>query len=134
MTFLCQVSSRKHTAAVERKCMPCQSMPVKTLYQTQAQILGQCSSAYLQVGSTILAQAAGVPTLPWSGSDVSVSYKNCGGTIPADVYDRACIHNVEEALSCCQHIEYPCMLKASWGGGGKGIRKVLLLHKAWQFL
>ena len=76
------------------------------------------------MGSTILAQAAGVPTLPWSGSDVSVSYKDCGGRIPTDVYHKACIHNVEEALECCQRIEYPCMLKASWGGGGKGIRKV----------
>lgn len=87
---------------------------------------------HLQVGSTILAQAAGVPTLPWSGSDVSISYQDCGGTIPADVYDKACIHSVDEALSCCQHIEYPCMLKASWGGGGKGIRKVQTSNCTWN--
>ncbi len=84
----------------------------------------------LQVGSTILAQAAGVPTLPWSGSDVSVSYKDCRGIIPADVYKRACVHTVEETLECCTRIQYPCMLKASWGGGGKGIRKVHLLYAA----
>jgi acetyl-CoA carboxylase / biotin carboxylase 1 len=77
-----------------------------------------------QVGSTILAQAAGVPTLPWSGSHVKVSFEECAGNIPADVYDQACIHNMDDALSCCQSIGYPCMLKASWGGGGKGIRKV----------
>ncbi|KAA6416986.1 MAG: plastid acetyl-carboxylase, partial [Trebouxia sp. A1-2] len=77
-----------------------------------------------QVGSTILAQAAGVPTLPWSGSNVSVSYKDCRGIIPVDVYKRACVHSVEETLECCNRIQYPCMLKASWGGGGKGIRKV----------
>ena len=71
-----------------------------------------------------MAQAAGVPTLPWSGSSVSVSYKECRGTIPADVYKRACVHSVEETLECCSRIQYPCMLKASWGGGGKGIRKV----------
>ena len=74
--------------------------------------------------STILAQAAGVPTLPWSGSDVAVSFEECGGDIPADVYDKACIHSLEDALACCQRIGYPIMLKASWGGGGKGIRKV----------
>ena len=78
----------------------------------------------VQVGSTILAQAAGVPTLPWSGSDVSLSYKECKGNIPADVYRRACVHTVEDTLACCNKIQYPCMLKASWGGGGKGIRKV----------
>ena len=76
------------------------------------------------MGSTILAQAAGVPTLPWSGSDVSVSYKDCRGIIPVDVYKRACVHSVEDTLECCNRIQYPCMLKASWGGGGKGIRKV----------
>lgn len=77
-----------------------------------------------QVGSTIIAQAAGVPTLPWSGSGVAVSYENCGGVIPADVYIKACIHSLDEALACCNRIGYPAMLKASWGGGGKGIRKV----------
>jgi pyruvate carboxylase len=30
-----------------------------------------------KVGSTILAQAAGVPTLPWSGSDVQVGCCCC---------------------------------------------------------
>ena len=37
---------------------------------------------------------------------------------------QACISSVEEAVRCCQRIGYPVMLKASWGGGGKGIRKV----------
>ena len=36
---------------------------------------------------------------------------------------QACIADLEQALTCCAKIGYPLMLKASWGGGGKGIRK-----------
>ncbi|GMH43409.1 hypothetical protein BSKO_11331 [Bryopsis sp. KO-2023] len=78
-----------------------------------------------KVGSTILAQAAGVPTLPWSGSGVSISFEECGGVIPTPVYEKACVKTVDEALEACANIGYPVMLKASWGGGGKGIRKVV---------
>ncbi|KAK9805253.1 hypothetical protein WJX72_008860 [[Myrmecia] bisecta] len=77
-----------------------------------------------KIGSTILAQAAAVPTLPWSGTGVALSYAECNGQIPPEVYDKACIHTLPQALACCARIGYPVMLKASWGGGGKGIRKV----------
>ncbi|KXZ43840.1 hypothetical protein GPECTOR_79g119 [Gonium pectorale] len=80
-----------------------------------------------KVGSTLLAQAANVPTLPWSGSAVRVSVDECaGGVIPPSTYSAACIplDDVEAAVEACQKIGYPVMLKASWGGGGKGIRKV----------
>jgi hypothetical protein len=43
-----------------------------------------------QIGSTILAQAAGVPTLAWSGSGVAVSFEECHGNIPKDIYDKVC--------------------------------------------
>ena len=59
---------------------------------------------------------------------MAISYEACGGVIPADVYRTACIHSLEEALACCNRIGYPAMLKASWGGGGKGIRKVRGVH------
>ena len=41
-----------------------------------------------KIGSTILAQAAGVPTIPWSGSGVAVDFESCGGVIPPDIYKQ----------------------------------------------
>lgn len=41
-----------------------------------------------QVGSTILAQAAGVPTLAWSGSGVAISFAECHGNIPPEIYNK----------------------------------------------
>lgn len=76
-----------------------------------------------KIGSTIIAQAAGVPTIPWSGTGVAVDFASCAGVIPPDVYDSACLHSVDQAVEACNRIGYPVMLKASWGGGGKGIRK-----------
>ena len=34
------------------------------------------------------------------------------------------MNTTDEAIASCAKIGYPVMLKASWGGGGKGIRKV----------
>eukprot|EP00899_Mesostigma_viride_P017896 jgi/Mesvir1/26107/Mv06825-RA.1 len=80
-----------------------------------------------KIGSTILAQSVGVPCLSWSGSSVRVPVPGADGRfddVPADVYARACVHTADEALASCHSIGYPCMIKASWGGGGKGIRLV----------
>ncbi|KAK1267607.1 Acetyl-CoA carboxylase 1 [Acorus gramineus] len=77
-----------------------------------------------KIGSSLIAQAAGVPTLPWSGSHVKISSESCLDCIPDDIYRQACVYTTEEAVASCQVVGYPAMIKASWGGGGKGIRKV----------
>ncbi|KAJ4966755.1 hypothetical protein NE237_018604 [Protea cynaroides] len=77
-----------------------------------------------KIGSSLIAQAAGVPTLSWSGSHVKVPPENCLDSIPDDIYREACVYTTEEAVASCQVVGYPAMIKASWGGGGKGIRKV----------
>lgn len=77
-----------------------------------------------KVGSALIAQAAGVPTLAWSGSHVEVPLECCLDAIPEEMYRKACVTTTEEAVASCQVVGYPAMIKASWGGGGKGIRKV----------
>ncbi|KAL5982107.1 acetyl-coenzyme-A carboxylase [Asimina triloba] len=77
-----------------------------------------------KIGSSLIGQAAGVPTLPWSGSHVKIPPDSCLDTIPEEIYRQACVYTTEEAVASCQVVGYPAMIKASWGGGGKGIRKV----------
>jgi len=74
-----------------------------------------------KIAANILAQTAGVPSIPWSGDGLTAEL-NAEGKIPQDIFDSAMVTNEEEALAAANRIGYPVMLKASEGGGGKGIR------------
>ncbi|MGW5877011.1 ATP-binding protein [Nocardiopsis terrae] len=56
-----------------------------------------------KIGSKLIAEEVGVPVAPWSRGEVST---------------------LEDALRAGDEIGYPLMLKASAGGGGRGIRMV----------
>jgi acetyl/propionyl-CoA carboxylase alpha subunit/acetyl-CoA carboxylase carboxyltransferase component len=56
-----------------------------------------------KIGAKLLAESAGVPVAPWSGGPVAT---------------------LEEARAHAARIGYPLMVKATAGGGGRGIRRV----------
>ena len=56
-----------------------------------------------KIGSKLIAEEVGVPVAPWSGGGVDT---------------------LEDATAAANRIGYPLMLKATAGGGGRGIRKV----------
>ena len=76
-----------------------------------------------KIASTLVAQSADIPCVPWSGAGLTVDYA-ASGKIPEDVYTKCTLTCVEDALRAAEHVGFPAMLKASEGGGGKGIRKV----------
>ena len=79
-----------------------------------------------KISSTIVAQSAEVPTMAWSGTGISETVLSDAGfvTVPDHAYKTACVSSVEEGLAKAEQIGWPIMIKASEGGGGKGIRKV----------
>ncbi|XP_011499057.1 PREDICTED: acetyl-CoA carboxylase isoform X2 [Ceratosolen solmsi marchali] len=77
-----------------------------------------------KIASSIVAQTADVPTLPWSGSDLKAHYSGKKIKISSELFKKGCVSSVEECLAAVNKIGFPIMVKASEGGGGKGIRKV----------
>jgi acetyl-CoA carboxylase/biotin carboxylase 1 len=89
-----------------------------------------------KIASTILAQSSGVPCIPWNGDGITAEIQS-DGSIPEAPFKAACLKNVDEALACAARIKYPVVLKASEGGGGKGIRKCTSddeLRMAWDLV
>ena len=106
----------------------------KLLAQEGIQFMGPNDKAMWLLGdkiaSSIVAQTANVPTLPWSGSGL-LAETNEDGKIKmssmtrGDLFRQGCVESVEEGIEKADKIGYPVMIKASEGGGGKGIRKAI---------
>ncbi|CAN6604237.1 acetyl-CoA carboxylase [Trichomonascus vanleenenianus] len=80
-----------------------------------------------KISSTIVAQHAEVPCIPWSGTGVNqvkTDEKTGLVSVPDDIYQLGCSTSPQDGLEKAKKIGFPVMIKASEGGGGKGIRKV----------
>jgi acetyl-CoA carboxylase / biotin carboxylase 1 len=81
-----------------------------------------------KISANILAQSAKVPSIPWSGDHITLDVKKRQAEakgediIPKELFAEACITTADEAKKVADKIGYPVMIKASEGGGGKGIR------------
>lgn len=80
-----------------------------------------------KISSTIVAQHAKVPCIPWSGTgvdEVALDQNTGLVSVPDHVYEKGCCSSSQDGLVKAKKIGFPVMIKASEGGGGKGIRKV----------
>lgn len=78
-----------------------------------------------KISSIIVAQTAKVNTVPWSGSGLLMS----SNEVDDATYGRACCRTAEEGIEVIKKIGLPVMIKASEGGGGKGIRRVDMMDQ-----
>ena len=74
--------------------------------------------------------------MPWTGLGLKAPSDSAAGGNLVDqdasqqLYLQCCIKNASQATDSCNQVGYPILLKAAWGGGGRGIRKVrpILMH------
>ncbi len=71
-------------------------------------------------------------TMEAMGDKISARIKMIEAGVPVVPGTQENPKSVEEAVELCNKIGYPVMLKASMGGGGKGMRLIHTVQKKWK--
>ncbi|KAK3274777.1 hypothetical protein CYMTET_17053 [Cymbomonas tetramitiformis] len=79
-----------------------------------------------KINANLLAQSVGVNVIPWSGSGL----KSDSVKLSDDLISQATLKDLDALKAAAPKVGYPMMIKASEGGGGKGIRMVKNLEEA----
>eukprot|EP00127_Corallochytrium_limacisporum_P002994 Clim_evm41s144 gene=Clim_evmTU41s144 len=80
-----------------------------------------------KINASLVAQSVNVPTIPWNGSHVTLSDERLSEwpiEVLPEEFEECNVTNAEDGLAAAERIGFPVMIKASEGGGGKGIRRV----------
>lgn len=57
-----------------------------------------------KVASSIVAQTADIPTLPWSGSELKAQYSGKKIKISSELFARGCVTTAEQGLAAASKI------------------------------
>ncbi|KAJ8978777.1 hypothetical protein NQ317_015501 [Molorchus minor] len=68
-----------------------------------------------KIASSLVAQTAEVPTLPWSGSGLTAQYSGKKIKITSELFAKGCVNTADEGLAAAHKIGFPVMIKASEG-------------------
>ena len=79
-----------------------------------------------KIASSIVAQSAGVPTVPWSGDSLTIDWdpedtkRGKIITIPDKLYKKGCVETAEEGLKVIPCEQWRSQDFTTGGGGGGG--------------
>ena len=80
-----------------------------------------------QIGSTIIAQSAGVPCIGWNGDGITIDPSDFNKPIPPELYAKANVLTKEDAQACAERVGYVGERREEGRRGEKNLPNLLVL-------